>query len=232
MACVAALGVAVYFGNHLRAQTPPGGTAPAAAPRTRIAMLNLAYVIKSYAKWDQFQKNFKVDYKAWDDKVNAKMAQKDAAIKEAQAPGTPAEKRDKLVKDVKVFDRDIEDLKAEGQKVLGAKSDEQMVVIYKEVRDAATRYALSHNFDLVLHYNDVTTQADFDSPNNIARKMNAGALMPLYVANGMDISYDVVNALNAAYTANSGGRPATGTPGTGTPGTGTPGTGTPGTHQR
>jgi hypothetical protein len=48
---------------------------------------------------------------------------------------------------------------------------------------------------------------------NIARKVQTGALMPLYAAPGMDISVDVVNMLN--YNL----RPAT-TPGTAPAGTG------------
>ncbi|HEY7428872.1 MAG TPA: hypothetical protein VH682_31870, partial [Gemmataceae bacterium] len=46
------------------------------------------------------------------------------------------------------------------------------------------------------HYNDAVTPEDFMSPQNIARKLNTGALMPLYAAPGMDISQEVVNMLN------------------------------------
>ena len=34
------------------------------------------------------------------------------------------------------------------------------------------------------------------SPQNIARKLNTGALSPLYVGQGLDISVEVVNMLN------------------------------------
>jgi Skp family chaperone for outer membrane proteins len=204
-ACLTALGVAIYLGSHLSAQTT--GTAPtAAAPRTRIALLNLAYVIKSYKKWETFQGEFKTLYQGYEAQVNSKKGQAEALAKEINDPKTPQTAKEAKEKEIKKLQREVEDIQNDAKQALAKKSDDQMVLIYKEVRDVATRYAYSHNFDMVLHYNDATTQADFDSPMNIARKMNAGALMPLYVANGMDISMDVVNALNAAY-ANAAPRP-------------------------
>jgi Skp family chaperone for outer membrane proteins len=210
--CLAAVGAAVYLGSQLSAQTPATGTA--AAPRTRIAMLNLAYVIKSYKKWEAFQGEFKTLYSGYEAKVNAAKSQMEALAKEIQDPKTSQTAKEAKEKEIKKLQRDIEDIQNEAKAALAKKSDDQMVLIYKEVRDVATRYAYSHNFEMVLHYNDATTQADFDSPMNIARKMNAGALMPLYVANGMDISMDVVNALNAAY-ASTTPKPGTTPPATG-----------------
>jgi hypothetical protein len=43
------------------------------------------------------------------------------------------------------------------------------------------------------------------SSGNIARKLQAGALMPLYVKPGLDISKEVVDALNVAVNQKEGG---------------------------
>ena len=73
-------------------------------------------------------------------------------------------------------------------------------MIYREVQEAAQRVAVAHGYDMVLHYNDPTTSAEYWSAGNIVRKMQAGACMPIYFAPGIDISADVVNALNQAYS--------------------------------
>src|SRR5262249_46507016 len=72
-----------------------------------------------------------------------------------------------------------------------------MQVLYGDVQAAARRYAQAHDLDLVLHYNDAVDARDYWSGANLARKMQAGALMPLYAAPGMDISKEVIAALNA-----------------------------------
>jgi hypothetical protein len=52
---------------------------------------------------------------------------------------------------------------------------------------------------MVLSYNDATTSQEYWSPMNIMRKLQQGACTPLYFTRGMDISADVVTALNQAY---------------------------------
>lgn len=68
--------------------------------------------------------------------------------------------------------------------------------IYLCVTEAAQKYAKAHDLDLVLHYNDAITEQDYLSAQNIARKMNTAALMPLYFPQNMDISRDLVAILN------------------------------------
>ena len=45
------------------------------------------------------------------------------------------------------------------------------------------------------------TEQDYNSEPNISRKMQAGALMPIYMAPGVDVSMDIVKALNASMAA-------------------------------
>ena len=71
--------------------------------------------------------------------------------------------------------------------------------------DMAQRYAASQGIELVLHFNDAdekTQPAEFWSPANVARKMQAGACMPLYITQGMDISEALVGMLNSNVTGN------------------------------
>ena len=83
------------------------------------------------------------------------------------------------------------------KKVLGKKSDEQMVGLYKEVRAAAQKYAQEHHIELMLHYNDMASDdPELDNPMNIARKIQIGGCVPLYSAPGIDVSKEILAALN------------------------------------
>jgi hypothetical protein len=101
----------------------------------------------------------------------------------------------------------MDDNKSEIQLRLGKRNDEEMKIIYQDIYFAVQGYATSHRFDLVLHYNDAITPEDFMSAQNIARKLNTGALMPLFTAptaSGLEISKDIVDLLNAGMGAPNG----------------------------
>jgi len=202
---VLALGLAGYFGSHLRAQQP--GTAPGAPafaePRTRIALINLAYVIKNYKKTETFQAEIKAEFQAYEGRAKAKQTQMEQLAKHASDPKTTPDQREADQREMTKLKREVEDLNNEAKGNLGKKGDEQMVILYREIQDAAQRYAMAHNYDLVLHYIDATTQADYYAPGSIARKLQSPACMPMYQAPGLDISREVVIALNASYVHNS-----------------------------
>ena len=199
-----ALGMAGWVGSRLAAQQAGSG-APApqtvSEPRTRIALLNLAYVIKNYRKWESFQAEIKGNVKEFEGRVQLKQKAMEELAKHAGDPKTTQEQRDNDQHEITKLKREIEDVNNEGKTYLVKKSDDQMVIIYREVQDAATRYAVAHNFELVLHYSDATTQADYYGAANILGKLQARACMPLYATPGLDISREVVTALNAHYGA-------------------------------
>ncbi len=211
VAGLATLGAGVYVGSCLWAQAPagrPAGAAPAAAGtpaaapqplRTRIGLLNLSYVVKNYTKWSAFQEEFKKDYKVFEEQAKQKKADLDRWQEHIKKPGLDAAGREQADKEIRRLTREIQDIDADAKAKLSKKNDDQLIVIYKEVRDMVQRYAQAHDLELVLHYNDATTKEEYDTPMNIARKMSAGACMPMYIPAGMDISYDVVNSLNAAF---------------------------------
>jgi Skp family chaperone for outer membrane proteins len=219
VACgVLALG-ALICGGRLAAQQSGGAPAAPSPPRTRIALLNMTYVMKYYAKFKSYQDELKQILQPFQDKDKALRAQADAIVKESSATGKSAADVEKLQKDLKDVKRAIEDNDQAARVLLGKRSDEQMKVLYLDVVDAASRYARAHDFELVLHYNDAVTREDFLSPANIGRKLQNGALMPLYAVQGLDISREVVENLNYSQTPAANGS---------TPGAAAPGT--PGTH--
>ncbi len=209
-----ALGVMCYVSRSWGQQTSPAGqnrpTQTAAEPKTRIALLNLTYVIKNYLKYQNFQKEIKSQIEPFQKRDSELRKQLEELRKKAET-AKPSE-REALEREAKEIQRKLEDNAAEIKGALGKKSDDEMKILFTDVFDAARRYAAAHEFELVLHYNDAVTPEDFMSPQNIARKLNTGALMPLYAAPGMDISREIVEMLNYNLRPNTpqGGAPAQG----------------------
>jgi Skp family chaperone for outer membrane proteins len=199
-----AVAAAAYVGGRLRAQTG----APAPEPRTRIALINLLYVLEKYERGKALNEEMKGLAKPFQDKDLAKVAERDKLVKEAQDPKCTTERREQIEKDVKRLERERQDNKTDYDAAMNKKSDESLKILYMEIQDAATRYAQAHNFDLVLHFNDATTRERYYSGPFIRGKMQPTVCMPLYAAAGMDISQQVVDALNAAYRRTAATPPA------------------------
>jgi len=211
-----ALAVLCYAGRSWGQAQPTGQTnnstspspAAAATPKTRIALLNLTYVIKNYMKYKNFQQEIQSSIEPFKKQDTELRKRLEELSKKAES--APAAEKDALEKEAKELKRKLEDNSVEAKTQLGKKSDDEMKILYMDVWEAARRYAVAHEFEMVLHYNDADTERDFMSPQNIARKLNTGALMPLYAAPGLDISREVVEMLNYNLRPNTapGGTPA------------------------
>src|SRR5262249_43272033 len=146
----------------------------------------------------------KHDAEPYELKNKTKTAERDALSKQMSDPSTPADKRDGMQKQIVDITREIEDNKRDAQKAITKKQTDMLKIVYGDVQDAAIRYARAHNFEMVLHYNDMITREDYTSVGNIVRKMEQSACIPLYWAPGMDISMQVVESLNASFQSQPG----------------------------
>jgi Skp family chaperone for outer membrane proteins len=172
-------------------------------PRSRVALVNLSHLVKKYDKATAFQNELKaalVPFQKKDTELKAQVEKLQKLLKDEELlkdeGDTPAKQRDQIEKRITALEREIEDNQKRAKKWLEEKGDAQLIVLYRDIREAATRYAKAHDIELVLHFNDATTDADFWDPRNVSRKMQAGACMPLYVVPGMDISNEVLEILH------------------------------------
>lgn len=193
----------------LSAQAPNSpSTAPSSASPTgaRIAILNLTYVINNYVKYRHYKEEMNSVVEPFK-KKHMELQQKLDELRKAAA-SLPHQGQEgegaALEKQAREIQRLIEDNKTEINLLMTKRSDEVMKIIYLDVYRAVQGYAASHRFDLVLHYNDALTESDFLSAQNIARKLNTGALMPLIMAQNLDISKDIADLLNAGMGAPNG----------------------------
>ncbi len=212
---VAAAAALVYVGTLWAEQpavAPAVPSRPAAAPRTKIALLNLTYVISYYEKYKSYKDDMKKQAQPYEDLIKGKQVEIEAMRKEATDTAHPVTeaRRQEIEKRAREDQRAIEDANNDAKAKLAKQASDQMVLLYKEVQTAAAHYASAHDFDMVLQYNEPLDPKDYYSPANIERKMGAGALIPMYYTPNMEISQDVLAMLNASYRS-SGVTPASAT---------------------
>jgi outer membrane protein len=169
---------------------------PAPKPKTRIGVVNLAFVVKNYEKFPLFQQEIQEAAKPFQEKDAKYKKEAEELTREAQDPQTTPARRAAIEKKLKTLQRKAEDNKSEAQQALARKQERQLKALYEDVEAATRRYATARGLELVLHYNDAITQADLKSPQNITGKMQQRGCMPLYSAPGIDISKEIVAALN------------------------------------
>jgi len=198
MVSVLSLGAAMYFGSKLWAQA----ARPAATAQTRVAMLNLRWVIKNYAKYQEFIEQMKAQEKDFIEQMTNKQKKLEALAKEVE-PMPQGAAREAKEQEMRNLQREMEDLKLKVRKEVGQRSNDEMVKVYKEVRDAAYRHAQAQGFDLVFHFEGPADNKEVDSPVLVMRNINAGGCVPLYWNPALDISGHVLNTLNAKFKSSS-----------------------------
>jgi Skp family chaperone for outer membrane proteins len=189
-----ALAVAIYVGK-LWAQTTGH---PAPAPQSKVALVNLSYVIKNYEKWKAFQAEAKGSLAKYEANDAQWKAEGEKLAKELQQPTTTPDRRDQIESTLRDLKRKLDDNKAEATKLVNKKQEQQIVVLYSDIRTVVARVAQSRGYEMVFHFHDATTTQEFWGAQNIARKMQA-PFMPMYYHDALDVSADVVTTLNSAY---------------------------------
>jgi Skp family chaperone for outer membrane proteins len=165
-------------------------------PRSRIGLLNVSHVIRSYDKYTAFQKQLTEAVKPYSLKEAEAKRKAESLAKEAKRSGITPERRDAINQEIEALRRKRKALKAEFNEVIGKKQGEQLKALYADVEAATRTYARVHDLELVLQYNDGVTEAERNSPPNIVRKCQADACIPLYAAPGIEISKEIITALN------------------------------------
>jgi Skp family chaperone for outer membrane proteins len=188
-------GVCLVLGTLALAGTSWSGTKQP-APRTRVALLNLTYVLKHYDRFTKFQEELKKRTAPLEEKHARLTGELNGVNKQLQDPATPADTREDLEREAARLKRQIEENKEKAKNDWEKVSSERVKAVYEDVRTAAERYAKAHDLDMVLHYNDGITEEDSKSYANVAGKVIQVGLVPLWVAPGQDITLQIVEALN------------------------------------
>ena len=193
LAGMAALALAVYLGNWARAQQ---NYAQQRAPlQTRIAIVNLSQVIKNYKKYQSFEEELKQQSKGVQQALDGRKAQAIAAQKEMEQPTITAERKDQLERDIKRLQRETQDSVEDAKQKMAKREFDELVQIYKEIKDAVDAYARAYAIELVMQYQDAVGP-DVYSPPHFNQKLLNRACIPIYVDPRIDITEPVTAMLN------------------------------------
>jgi RNA polymerase sigma factor (sigma-70 family) len=176
------------------APAPADGACP---PQTRIGLINMTRVLKGSKKFQAVEADLRVRTQQLQKEHDAIRREIQKLKAESDDPDTPQSDRARNTKRIRQLQVEMEDKATDAKRTLSDKSNEALAKMYREVEDAANRVAKRDGLELVLFYTDAVTEADFYNPNNLQRKLTQpGALLPLIVAPGMDITETVITALN------------------------------------
>jgi Skp family chaperone for outer membrane proteins len=201
------LGVAAYVASHLRADPNfQQANAVGTIPHNKVAVINLMGVVKKYEKWQQFENAYKGAVEKYDKFFEAKKQQL-LDLKKLFESTPDADKKEQIQTQMKAVEREGQDASEKAKKELGKYREDMAVQIYKEVQEAAARYARAHDIGMVLHYADAEAPAEVYHPINVLRKLQTQPCVPMYVDPELDITNSVSAMLNQALgVPNNGGR--------------------------
>ncbi len=214
LAGLATLGVGVYLGSQGWAQQANQGQArPAAAQlQSRIALVNIAQVIKNYDKYKNYQAQLKAELAPLEKELEAKRAAAIAKENEAAKPDTPPARREQLQKEIRTMQREMQDKIDEINTSTAKKRLEQLQTIYRDIQDAVAAFAKAYAYELVFQYSDGADSAEKMSGPFLQQKLGNGACFPLYVDPRMDISASVTQMLNQHHAQTTGSAAPASTP--------------------
>lgn len=192
--------IVLVIGTLIIASRSWSDTKPGQGAHSKIALINLTKVLKGYKKVAAYQEDTKKMLQPYEEKARTIQQRIEARQLELKNKELVADKREKLEEELKRDQRQMEDISNEAKKTFGKKQEEQMVIIYKEVWELTRKSGKAGGYEVVMHYNDFNVDApEYFSAMNIGRKLQAGACIPMYVAPGVDITDEIVAALNLQY---------------------------------
>jgi Skp family chaperone for outer membrane proteins len=176
-----------------------------AGRNTRTGLVNMAYILKSWSKPNQLNKEMQEFYKPMQEKAERLEEQMREVQKELREPSLPQEKRDPLQKRLQQLTEAIQQNSKSAREALQEKNNKNMVAISAALETATRRYAEVHDLDVVMCYADAFTAEDRQNPVRVELKLKSAACWPIFAAAGVDISKEIVALLESEGKATPAG---------------------------
>ena len=173
------------------------------AGTTRVAVINLGYVLNKYDRASAIKEEMQAELSKMREEAKKQMENitlwQGALQKNEFKDGTKEQYEEKLINARRRF----EDLNRLAQTKLGKAQQTQLVTLWSDVHDAVKTYSAAQGIDLVMAYGEPIDKKDVMTFLNIERKMRGadqgGSVVPFFVGPGVDISEAVVDLLNRRY---------------------------------
>jgi Skp family chaperone for outer membrane proteins len=180
----------ILFGVRQAPNAAPDG----AKPQTKLAVLNLSYVVKNCKKWKQYEEEYKTKCNAVDDEIKRIKAAVDLKSQQASKAMDKDSRKALRIEANDLLNRMSKRVE-EAKNQLAVLEKDRLAKVYIDIRSASEGYAKANGIELVMQCWDGKTDQVNDEAI-IAIKCEQKSLYPLYVAPGMDISKEIVAMLN------------------------------------
>jgi Skp family chaperone for outer membrane proteins len=206
LSALVGVGGMVYLAGQIQAQAPAGGGAPPAAARPaggKVAVFNVAKVMRDYKKWQHFAKIMQ-------DKRNAaagelgKLRNEIVSLQEQIQKEPIKQKQEELAKVVVAKQREFEDKEKGVRQALDTESSGYLQQLFAEVQQCVKAIVDTNGYDVVFAYPDAITEEEMRSPLYYDLKMRPPAAMPFYVSPSADVTGVLVETLNKYFPPPAG----------------------------
>gem|GEM_PF-1330401 len=186
--------------NSVSAQAPPVAAAPARTDKPRVAMFNVAKVMKDFGKWQYWSAT--MQNKRFDAQMELMKLRAEVMELTKKVETEPLQqKKEELGRLLVVRQREFEDKEGTARKQLDTESATLLKTMYTEIQTAVKAIVEQNGYDIVFTHIDATTTEEAQSPMLIDMKMRPNGAVPFYVSNSVDISKVLVDTLNANFKA-------------------------------
>jgi Skp family chaperone for outer membrane proteins len=180
----------------------PAAAQVPASPAPKVAVINLGTVFTRYEKAIHFKKQMEETLQPFKKEIEG-LQQEMNSLRKLQAvpmpePALAQQLQERLTEKAK----QIEGAQDKAKKVLGKQNEDNLLVLWQEINEAARRQAEAQDFTLLLAYGEPALPGQVAPLANINRKLQAvehGGVVPLYFHASIDITDRVVQVLNDAY---------------------------------
>ena len=192
------------------AQAPAVAKAP--RPVGRVAVFNVAKVMRDYQRWQHYANVMNTKRTA----ASANLVKLRTDIAETQNKITTEvlpTKKDELGKKLVELQRQFEDAERVARKQLDDESAGYLKNLFAEIQQCVKAIVEAYNYDLVLAYPDAITPEEKQSPMYFDLMLRPPAAMPFFVSGESDMTEVLIATLNKSFPAPAGS-PVTQTGGT------------------
>lgn len=177
--------------------------APTAAPRTdkpRIAVFNVAKVMKDFEKWQYYaatMSNKRVTVAGQLGKLRGEIQDLDKRLQTE----VRKEQQEAIQKMMIAKQREFDDQERNYRKQLDEESSVHLKELFNDIDRAVKAIVAANEYDIVFAYPDAVSPEEANSPLYYDIKMRPPAAMPFYVSKTVDITPMLVETLNKAFKA-------------------------------
>ena len=206
LGALVALGLGLYVTGQVYAQSPgvvptPGAPAkPARTDPTRVAVFNVAKVMKEFQKWQFYavtMNNKRITAAGELGKLRNEIVELQAKAEKEPRKDV----QDQIVVAMRDKQRLFEDKERLARKQLDEESAAHLKNLFTEIQRAVGAIVESNGFDVVFAYPDAVTAEEKASPLMVDLMMRPPAAIPFYVSKSADVTDILIGTLNKHFVS-------------------------------